>query len=129
VAAHINNSKLEGEIDRQGSPIPLAIAVEKGSIQGVAADKGTTRIVVVGNSLMFGNVPITFAANSDFASACINWLLNNDQFLAEIPPRAITEYTLSITNHQMRTLQWMFLGVAPTAAMLIGVIVWLKRRS
>jgi hypothetical protein len=128
VAAHIINAKLEGEIDRQGR-IPLAIAVEKGSIQGVAADKGTTRIVVVGNSLMFGNVPITYAANSDFASACINWLLNNDQFLGEIPPRAISEYTLTITNHQMRMLQWMFLGIAPTAAMLIGVIVWLKRRS
>jgi hypothetical protein len=127
VAGHIVG-KGEAEVERQGS-IPLAVAVEKGAIQGVAADKGTTRIIVVGSSVMFANAPLTYAANWDFAYASITWLLNRDQFLAEIPPRALSEYTMSITNHQMRMLQWMFLGVAPTTAMLMGVIVWLRRRS
>jgi hypothetical protein len=128
VAGRITDAKGGGEVDRQGA-IPMAVAVEKGGIQGVAADKGATRIVVVGSSMMFANLPLGQAANSQFASLSINWLLNRDQFLADIPPRAIKEYTLSITQHQMRMLQWMFLGVAPTTAMLIGVIVWLKRRS
>jgi hypothetical protein len=78
---------------------------------------------------MFANAPLATAANADFATLSLNWLLNRDVFLADIPPRAITEYTLSITEHQMRTLQWIFLGAAPAAAMLIGFIVWLKRRS
>jgi hypothetical protein len=127
-ALRVVNEKGMAEADRQGA-VPMAVAVEKGGIQGVAADKGATRILAVGSSVMFANAPITYAANSDFASLSINWLLNRDQFLGEIPPRAISEYTLSITNQQMRMLQLVFLGIAPTAAMLMGVIVWLKRRS
>jgi hypothetical protein len=127
VAARVVNKGV-AELDQQGA-IPIAIAVEKGGIQGVAADKGATRIVVVGSSMMFANAPLSWAGNYDFASVSINWLLNQDKFLTEIPPRAISEYTLSITNQQMRMLQWMFLGIAPTVAMLLGVIVWLKRRS
>jgi hypothetical protein len=127
VAARVVNKGV-AEMDQQGA-IPIAIAVEKGGIQGVAADKGATRIVVVGSSMMFANAPLTWAGNYDFAWVSIDWLLNRDKFLTEIPPRAISEYTLSITNQQMRMLQWMFLGIAPTVAMLLGVIVWLKRRS
>jgi hypothetical protein len=125
---HLNEKGI-GDIERQGSPIPLAIAVEKGAIQGVAADNGATRIVVVGSSVMFANAPLAEAANADFATLSLNWLLNRDVFLADIPPRAITEYTLSITEHQMRTLRWIFMFGAPAAALLIGGIVWLRRRS
>lgn len=122
------NEKGIGDLQTEGA-IPLAIAVEKGGIQGVVADKGVTRIVAIGSSTMFANQPLATAANADFATLALNWLLNRDVFLTDIPPRAITEYTLNITEHQMRTLQWIFLGAAPTAAMLIGVIVWLRRRS
>jgi hypothetical protein len=124
---HINE-RGSGDVERQGA-IPLAIAVEKGGIQGVAADKGATRIVVVGSSVMFANAPLLSAANSDFATLSLNWLLNRDILLTDIPPRAITEYTLSITEQQMRTLRWIFMFGAPATALLIGGIVWLRRRS
>ena len=52
-------------------------------IQGVAADKGATRIVVVGSSVMFANAPLGAAANADFATLSLNWLLNRDVFLAD----------------------------------------------
>jgi hypothetical protein len=123
------NEKGIGDVEREGA-IPLAIAVEKGGIQGVAADKGATRIVVVGSSVMFANAPLAYqAANADFATLIVNWLLNRDALLMEIPPRAVKEYTLSITEHQMRTLRWIFMFGAPATALLIGGIVWLRRRS
>jgi hypothetical protein len=122
------NEKGVGDVERQDK-IPLAIAVEKGGIQGVAADRGATRIVVVGSSMMFANAPLMSAANADFATLALNWLLNRDVFLTEVPPRAITEYTLSITEQQMLTLRWIFMFGAPAAALLIGAVVWLKRRS
>jgi ABC-2 type transport system permease protein len=112
---------------RKGS-IPLAVAVEKGGIQGVAADPGATRIFVAGSSVSFSNGGLTFAANPDFATLAINWLLNRDTHFMEIPPRAITEYRLSVTEKQMTTLRWIFIAAAPGAALLIGGIVWLKRR-
>jgi hypothetical protein len=122
------NEKGMGDVEREGT-IPLAIAVEKGSIQGVAADRGATRIVVVGSSIIFANAPLGLAANADFATLAVNWLLNRDTLLTEIPPRAIKEYTLTITEQQMRTLRWIFMFGAPATALLIGGIVWLRRRS
>ena len=107
----------------------MAIAVEKGSIQGVASDKGATRVVVVGSSMSFANAAIESAANADFATLAVNWLLNRDVLLTEIPPRAIKEYTLSVTEQQMRTLRWIFMFGVPATALLIGGIVWLRRRS
>ena len=126
IAWHMTDKHV-GELERQGK-IPMAIAVEKG-IQGVAADKGATRMVVIGSSISFANAPFDSAANADFATLAVNWLLNRDVLLSEIPPRAISEYTLSITQRQMQTLRWVFLGAAPGAAMLIGVIVWFRRRK
>ena len=78
---------------------------------------------------MFANAMIQNAANADFATLAANWLFNRDALLTEIPPRAITEYTLSITEQQMRTLRWIFMFGAPAAALLIGGVVWLRRRS
>jgi hypothetical protein len=127
VAGRVNEKGI-GEAERQGA-IPMAIAVEKGSIQGVAADKGATRVVVIGSSMSFVNGAIESGANADFATLAVNWLLNRDVLLTEIPPRAIKEYTLSVTEQQMRTLRWIFMFGVPATALLIGGIVWLRRRS
>jgi hypothetical protein len=119
----------EGKSHRQRrGQIPLAVAVEKGGIQGVSADRGATRIVVFGSSVSLGNAALNYAANADFATLAMNWLLNRDVLLSEIPPRAITEYRLTVTDKQMRTMRWVFLAGAPGAALAIGCIVWLKRR-
>ena len=115
-------------IRKKVGSIPLAVAVEKGGIQGVATDAGTTRIVAMGSSVSFANLALGASANSDFATLAVNWLLNRDEKLMEIPPRAITEYYLSVTEKQMLTLRWIFIAGAPGAALLIGAFVWLKRR-
>ena len=73
---------------------------------------------------MFANLGLIQAANADFATLSLNWLLNRDVFLADIPPRAITEYTLSITERQMLTLRWIFMFGAPAVALLIGTITY-----
>lgn len=116
-------------IDRQGT-IPLAVAVEKGGIQGVAADRGATRIVVASSSVSFGNGAIEMNGNNgDFAQLAANWLLSRDILLSDIQPRAITEFQLTATASQMKTLRWIFLAAAPGGALLIGIIVWLRRRK
>jgi hypothetical protein len=116
------------EIQRKG-PVPLAVAVEKGGIQGVAGDKGATRLVVVGSSVSFANAPIMAAANADFATLSVNWLLNREAMMTDIPPRAIKEYSITISDHQMRTLRWTFIFFAPAAALAMGGLVWLRRRK
>src|SRR3989441_1705287 len=50
------------EAGRASGAVPLMVAVEKGSIPGVAADTGSTRLVGVGDSLFLVNALIAFDA-------------------------------------------------------------------
>jgi len=77
--------------------IPLLVAVEKGAIAGVAADRGSTRLVVVGDSFFLANANIDFEANRDFAYLAVNWLLDRSQ-LMNIGPRPVREYRISLTQ-------------------------------
>ena len=107
--------------------IPLAVAVEKGAIPGVAADRSSTRMVVVGDSLFLANANIDSDANRDFASLAVNWLLDRSQLLA-ISPRPIREYKISITQTQMTAARWILLAGMPGGVLLLGLGVWARRR-
>jgi len=114
--------------DHQGA-IPLAVAVEKGSIQGVSADRGSTRIVVVGESIFLANETIVKAANIEFASLAINWLLDRPQHLGGIAPTPIKEYRILLTHSQMAQVRWVLLGAFPGAVLVVGFLVWMRRRA
>ena len=113
--------------DPRGS-IPLMIAVEKGTIKDVNLDRGSTRMVVTGDSFFLGNKLIEAGANRDFAWHTINWLLDRSQLLGGIGPRKITEYTLTITQGQMTSLRWLVLAGLPGFVLLLGLLVWFRRR-
>lgn len=112
--------------DRHGM-IPLGLAVEKGGLEGVSAQRGSTRIVVMGESLFLGNQGIESSYNRDFASLAINWLLDRPWML-EIGPRPIHEYRLSLTRGQLAALRWILIGAVPAGALLLGGFVWARRR-
>jgi hypothetical protein len=106
----------------------LAVAVEKGRIRDVAAERGTTRIVVVGDSILFGNRQIDSLGNRDFATLAINWLLARDELLAGLGPKPIKEYRLVMTRSQMSSARWLLLAGLPGAVLLLGLLVWVRRR-
>ncbi|MEW6161136.1 MAG: DUF4350 domain-containing protein [Verrucomicrobiota bacterium] len=110
-------------------PVPLAAAVEKGTIQGVTADRGTTRLVVVGDSYFLTNAYLQNDANHAFASLTVNWLLNRDVLMEGIGPQPIKEYKITLTESQMRTLSWLLLAALPGGVLFLGFLVWLRRRS
>jgi ABC-type uncharacterized transport system involved in gliding motility auxiliary subunit len=110
-------------------PFPLMVAVEKGAIKDVITERGSTRIVVVGDSLFLGNLQIESAANRDFAGNAVNWLLERTHLLAGLGPRPITEYRIVMTKAQLRQAQWVLLGALPGSVLFLGGLVWLRRRS
>jgi hypothetical protein len=114
--------------DRRGA-MSLAVAVEKGGLQGVKGDSGGTRLIVVGESRFLGNLPIENYANRDFASLAVNWLLDRQMLLGGIGPRAVSEYRLNLTHLQMLRLRLVLLAALPGGALLLGVLVWFRRRS
>lgn len=114
--------------DRRGA-IPLAVAVDKGIIRGVGADKSATRIVVVGESIFLANETILKASgNLGFANLAINWLLDRPAELAGIPPRPLREFSIALPKSVLWRLTWMLVLAMPGVPLAIGLAVWLKRR-
>jgi ABC-type uncharacterized transport system len=112
-----------------GNPVSLAAAVEKQSIQGVVSENGSTAIVVVGDSLMLANEMIDLpCANRDFAALAINWLVDERQLMEGIGPHPVKEYKLMMTEGQLKSVDWIFLGAMPGAALVMGGLVWFRRR-
>jgi ABC-type uncharacterized transport system involved in gliding motility auxiliary subunit len=115
-----------GMYDRKAAgPQPLAAAVEK-TIPGL--ERGSTRIVAIGDSTFWANQLIELDANREFVSSTVNWLVAQNALLQDIPPRAIKSYKLSLTQTQMRTVRWLLLGGLPGGVLLVGLIVWSRRR-
>jgi hypothetical protein len=114
--------------DRRG-PIPLAAAVERGSLAGVSADRFSSRMVVVGESYFLGNDAIVKFANWEFASLTVDWLLDRPEHLAGIAPKPIREYEVALTRNQLIRLVWILLGLLPGALLGLGLLVWMRRRA
>jgi hypothetical protein len=109
-------------------PLPLMVAVEKGAIKDVITERGSTRMVVVGDSLFLGNLQIESAANRDFAACAVNWLLERTQLLAGLGPRPFTQYKIVLTKTQLHQAQWVLLAGLPGGVLFLGGLVWLRRR-
>lgn len=126
------NAAFDPARDTKNTTVPVAVAAEKGGVSGVAASRGTTRIVVIGDSTMMANEtldePRDVAGNRDFAGLVVSWLLDRPQSLA-IGPRRIQEYRLNLTANQQGILRWSLVAGLPGSILLVGLVVWFRRRA
>lgn len=108
---------------------PLMVAVEQKPGTGVANPRGTTRMIVVGDSFFLGNRQIESGANRDFLGYAVNWLLDRTALLKGIGPQPVTEFRLIMTREQLQNVRWLLLGALPGAILLLGGLTWLLRRK
>ena len=108
---------------------PLIVAVEQKPAAGVANLRGTTRLIVTGDSVFLCNYYIEGGSNRDFLNNAVNWLLDRPQLLEGIGPRPVTEYRLQFTGQQQRQIRWLLLGALPGAILVLGWLVWFVRRK
>jgi len=113
--------------DRRGV-IPLAVAVEKGGVRGESRGTGSTRLVVVGDSLFLDNQMLPLSANRDFAWNAVNWLLDRSHLLG-IAPQPIKEYRFVMTDAAMARVRWIVLGAIPGCVLFWGWLVFMRRRN
>jgi hypothetical protein len=110
-------------------PMPFMVAVEKGYLPGVSSDRGATRMVVAGESHFLSNQGIdSTVANRDFANLAIGWLLDRPSLMGGIGPRPVREYRLNLTRAQMVVINSVLLAGLPGTLLLLGGLVWLRRR-
>jgi hypothetical protein len=129
LAASEKTAVLRGDPKAQPSQYPLAVAVEKGAPPGVVTERGSTRMIVVGDSFFLANGAIDLYANSDFARLAVNWLLDRPQLLEGIGPQPVHEFRIAMTQTQLQTVRWILLAAMPGAILLLGGLVWLRRRK
>ena len=121
------NATVAGGVARR--PLfPLLVAVEKGAIKDVITERGSTRMVVAGDSVFLGNLQVDSAGNRDFAVSIVNWLLERTQMLGGVGPQPITQYKIVLTQTQLHQAQWVLLAGLPGSVLVLGGLVWLRRR-
>lgn len=105
-------------------PVSLGVAVERAG--GAGGKK--MRLVVYGdsdfatNQLVQGN-----PANAVLLANSLNWLAEREALLT-IPPKKTEQVRLSLTGSQLRTLYLLTLLVLPGVAVVLGTMVYVRRR-
>lgn len=110
---------------------PLIAAAEQGNVKGITTERGAMRMIVVGDSLCFDNELIdSVPANHYFAALAVDWLLDRPQVLLQgLLPSPLKEYRLVMSRSQRQTVQGILLAGLPGVVLLLGSLVWWRRRS
>ena len=117
----------EGTGDLRG-PFSLAVAVERGATQKMLdVQIRPSRMVVFGDSDFVSNGALT-GGNQDLFMSALNWLLDREELMA-IAPKPIEEVRLSLTRKQLDRLFWINVAGIPSVAVVLGLLVWFRRRK
>jgi len=106
---------------------PVIAAVDA-TIKGVTTERGSIRLLVAGDSFFLDNEHIVSLDNRGFVGYAVNWLLDRFELIGAIGPRPVQEYRVLMTRTQMQTTQLLLMAVLPGAIVLLGGLVWLRRR-
>jgi len=90
--------------------------------------RGRGKLAVFGDSDFASNKYINFAANSLLIENTINYLSKRHELIF-FKKRHRPIEALMLTKTQGRILFWVCIVIVPSSMLLLGVVVWLKRRA
>ena len=124
-----NPPRFDPETDRRG-PIAIAVACEKGLRSDIRVEVKPTRLVVVGDSAFVSNGALAsgIGGNIDFFLSAVNWLIEREALMA-IAPRTPGELHLDMNRQQLTVAALVMVAAAPALAVIVGFLVWLRRRQ
>ncbi len=113
--------------DKRG-PFSLGVAIERGASQEMLdVQIRPSRMVVFGDSDFVSNGSLV-GGNADLFMNALNWLLDREELMA-ISPKPIEEVKLSLSRKQLNTMFWINVVGIPACAMVLGLLVWMRRRK
>ncbi len=86
------------------------------------------RLAVIGDSDFAKNRYFSVAGNGNFFLNVANWLAEESDLIA-IQPKTQTPRTIQLTPSQGRLILLVSVVILPLAVLLIGISVWIRRRS
>lgn len=114
--------------EEEGPELPGDEAVDEpaGDLDEQPDDDGK-RLVVFGDSDFLTDLEFGNAGNQTLAMNAFNWLATREQALG-IPPRQVDRVSLFLTEQQLQTILLIVLVGMPGAAIVVGIVVWRRRR-
>ena len=106
----------------------LAVAVEGRWPDGAADQTKPFRLVLVGNSNFAANSYFPYVSNGDLAVEMVRWLAEDETRPAAKPQSFSPAQQITLTRDQMRTVFIAVEVLLPLSVMLLGGVVWWKRR-
>jgi len=106
----------------------LAVAVEGRWPEGSADQTRPFRLVLVGNSNFAANSYFPYVSNGDLAVEMVRWLAEDETRPAAKPQSFSPAERITLTREQMRTIFIALELVLPLSVMLLGGVVWWRRR-
>jgi ABC-type uncharacterized transport system involved in gliding motility auxiliary subunit len=116
------NIQFDADSDEQQGPITIGYALNK-QIEGKQQ-----RIAVLGDADFLSNSFLGNGANLDLGISLIQWL-NHDDSLIDIPAKTAPDTALDITDTWSLVFGLGFLFILPIAFIVIGIVIWLKRKK
>jgi gliding motility-associatede transport system auxiliary component len=117
-----NEVGFDEKVDVKG-PVPIAAVVTKDAGEGKKA-----RLIVFGDSDFAINANFSNAGNGNLFINIVKWLAR-DENLISIKTKDPTDRPITMTESGGRTVGFIAVILLPGAALLSGVMVWLKRRK
>ena len=117
-------SSYEKEKGDETGPFSLGVAITEN-----VKDDATTKLVVISSSyLLDDSITQLTGSNSDLFLNSLNWMCSRESNIS-IHSKALIDSTLTATAFQANMSALVFIIIIPLATILVGFIVWLRRRK
>ncbi|MES2309485.1 MAG: GldG family protein [Verrucomicrobiota bacterium] len=107
-------------------PLTAVALFDGGEVPGEGVNVVGTRLVAIGSSLFLVNGKIE-GTGIDFMTNLLNWMTKKETVLG-ISPKVPQEYSINLSPMQLQSVTVVSLIVIPGVALLIGIVVWYRRR-
>ena len=85
-------------------------------------------MVIFGNSQFMMNTQINNLGNKDFLLNSVHWLLRKENLIS-ITAKTPENAHLTMTAQEMSSLFWKFVLGIPISVLVVGGVVWSRRRN
>ena len=77
----------------------------------------------------FGAIPIDRRAPGGLVGQTVDAFRDRSELLIGLAPQPIKEYRIALTQSQRNAVSWILLAGMPGSVLLMGTLVWLRRRK